>query len=369
MKQTSAFRDRTLARLIQKKIRELAPQDSVKLCHVCGTHEWTITHSGIRSLLPKSISLIAGPGCPVCVVPAREIDEAVWLTMNGVTVVTFGDMYKDPGSEMSLEDAKSRGGDVRVVYSVRDAVAMARKEPKRDFVFFAIGFETTTPMNALEIPRCQENLSFLVSHRLIPPAMEFLAKLDDLNIDGFIAPGHVSTIIGARPYRKFPEEYGMPTVIAGFEPLDVLMTVYMLLRQIRSGRPRLENEYARAVTHDGNVRAQEAISKVFDVVNDAWRGLGVIPASALQLKEEFSRQDARQRYDIEVGPGRDLYPGCCCHLVIIGKITPRECPLFMKACTPETPKGACMVSSEGTCRIWTHEEGLSSLEGSYSRLP
>ncbi|RLI34077.1 hydrogenase formation protein HypD [Candidatus Bathyarchaeota archaeon] len=353
-----SFRDRDLARLIVEKIRELEPPRPVKFCHVCGTHEWTITHSGLRALLPERVSVIAGPGCPVCIVPAREIDEAVWLALNGVTVVTFGDMYRVPGSERSLEDAKSLGGDVRVVYSVRDAVEMARREPGRDFVFFAIGFETTAPMNAIEIPRSPENLSFLVSHRLIPPAMELLVEMEDLNIDGFIAPGHVSTIIGMKPYLRFPQRYGMPTVIAGFEPLDVLMAVYMLLRQIREGRARLENEYTRAVTYEGNVRAQRAIEEVFETVDGAWRGIGVIPSSTLRLREEFSERDARKRYDIEVGPGRDIYPGCSCHLVIIGKITPRECPLFLKACTPEKPKGACMVSSEGTCRIWALESGL-----------
>jgi len=355
---TSAFRDRELARRIKEKIEEIAPSRPVKLCHVCGTHEWTITHSGIRSLLPGEVSLIAGPGCPVCIVPAREIDEAVWLALNGVTIVTFGDMFRDPGSEMSLEDASSRGADVRVVYSVRDAVSMARREPEREFAFFAIGFETTTPMNAVEISGCPENLSFIVSHRLIPPAMEFLTELDDLNVDGFIAPGHVSTIIGAEAYRRFPEEYGVPTVVAGFEALDVLMTVYMLLKQMKERKPRLENEYTRAVTYEGNVRAQETIRRVFDVVDGSWRGIGSIPSSTLKLREEYAELDARERYEIDVGPGRDIYPGCSCHLVIIGKITPDECPLFMKACTPERPKGACMVSSEGTCRIWTYQHEL-----------
>ena len=352
MEKLSAFRDRELAGSIQEKIREITPSERVKICHVCGTHEWTITHSGLRTLLPKSVSLIAGPGCPVCVVPAREIDEAVWLSLNGTTVVTFGDMYRAPGSEMSLEDAKSRGGEVRVVYSVRDAVEMAGKEPENEFVFFAIGFETTAPMNALEIPKCPGNLSFLASHRLIPPAMESLAEMEGLDIDGFIAPGHVSTIIGERPYRKFVDRYGVPTVIAGFEPLDVLMAVYMILRQLGSGQPNLENEYTRAVKYEGNVRALEAISRVFDVADGSWRGIGRIPSSNLKIKDEFSEQDARKRYDIDVGAGRDIYPGCSCHLVIIGKITPIECPLFMKACTPERPKGACMVSSEGTCKIW-----------------
>jgi len=354
LEQFRGFRDRELGELLVKGIRELEPPDPVKICHVCGTHEWTITHAGLRHLLPENVSLIAGPGCPVCIVPAREIDEAIWLSLNGATVVTFGDMYRAPGSETSLEDAKSRGGDVRVVYSVRDAVEMATKDPSREFVFFAIGFETTTPMNAVEAERCPENLSFLVSHRLIPPALDALAGMDDLNLDGFIAPGHVSTVIGMKPYLKYPE-MGMPTVIAGFEPLDVLMGVYMILKQIEEGQPKLENEYSRAVTFEGNVKAQEAVARVFDTVDGAWRGLGIIPDSALKLKEEFSAHDARLKYEIEVGPGRDVYPGCSCPQVILGKISPDECPLFMKACTPEKPKGACMVSQEGTCRIWAIE--------------
>ena len=358
MEKLLKFRDRNLARLITDKIRELTPPEPVKFCHVCGTHEWTLTHSGLRTLLPKNVSLIAGPGCPVCIVPAREIDEAVWLSLNGMTLVTFGDMYRAPGTERSLADAKASGGEVRVVYSVRDALEMAEKERDREFVFFAIGFETTAPANAIEIPRSPKNLSFLVSHRLIPPAMELLVKLEDLNIDGFIAPGHVSTIIGMKPYRRFPEHYGMPTVIAGFEPLDMLMAVYMLLRQIRSGRARLENEYTRAVTYEGNIRAQRFISEVFDTVNGGWRGIGEIPSSTLRLKREFSEHDARENYDIKVEKSRDIYPGCRCHLVIIGKITPQECPLFMKTCTPEKPKGACMVSSEGTCRIWAAQSEL-----------
>jgi len=349
------FRDKKLAREITKKIHDIAPSELVKLCHVCGTHEWTLTHSGIRSLLPDTVKLIAGPGCPVCIVPAREIDEAVWLAENDVTIVTFGDMFRDPGSEKSLEDAKSNGADVRVVYSVLDALDLARNEPDREFVFFGIGFETTVPMNAVVLPESPGNLSFLMSHRVIPPGMEFLVNLEDLNVNGFIAPGHVSTIIGEKAYEKFPKEYGVPTVVAGFEPLDMLMSVYMLLRQLHLREPKLENEYTRAVSYQGNLKAQKVIDDTFDVVDGGWRGIGVIPDSMLQLKEKYSDKDARVKYDIDVGPGRDIYPGCSCHMVIIGKIDPDQCPLFMKACTPERPKGACMVSSEGTCRIWaTH---------------
>jgi hydrogenase expression/formation protein HypD len=321
------------------------------ICHVCGTHEWTISHAGLRALLPENVNLIAGPGCPVCIVPAKEIDEAIWLSMNGATVFTFGDMYRVPGSTLSLEDAKSRGGEVMVVYSVKDALKIAAKNPAKQYVFFAVGFETTTPMNAVEAENCPENLSFLVSHRLIPPALDLLASMDDFNLDGIIAPGHVSTIIGMKPYQKYPQ-MGVPTVIAGFEPLDVLMSVHMILKQLQRKESKLENEYSRAVSFEGNVKAQEVVARVFDTVDGAWRGLGTIPDSALRLREEYYAQDARLRYEIEVGPGRDVYPGCKCPQVILGMIFPDKCPLFMTGCTPEKPKGACMVSREGTCRIW-----------------
>ena len=357
----NAYRDRDLARRVTQKIKEIAPKETVKLCHVCGTHEWTITHGGIRNLLPETVQLIAGPGCPVCIVPAREIDEAVWLAENDVTVVTFGDMFRDPGSEKSLEDAKSKGADVRVIYSVRDLLAIARNEPEKEFVFFAIGFETTVPMNAVVIPDSPHNLSYLISHKVIPPAIDFLIELEDLNINGIIAPGHVSTIIGEKAYEKYPKEYGVPTVIAGFEPMDMLMSVYMLLRQLDEGKPLLENEYKRVVSYEGNLKAQKIIDHVFKVVDGSWRGIGIIPDSTLQLREKYQDKDARVKYDIDVGPGRDIYPGCSCHLVIIGKINPNKCSLFNKTCTPETPKGACMVSVEGTCRIWASHGGYEVL--------
>ncbi|KPV62028.1 MAG: Hydrogenase formation hypA family protein [Candidatus Bathyarchaeota archaeon BA2] len=299
------------------------------------------------------MDVIAGPGCPVCILPAAEIDEAISLALNEVTVVTFGDVIRVPGSESSLQEAKASGGDVRIVYGVGDAVRMAEKEPDKDFVFFAIGFETTAPSTAIEIlNKPPQNLSFLVSHRLIPPAMELLLGVGNLHIDGFIAPGHVSTIIGMKPYEIFPNAYRMPTVIAGFEPLDVLFAISMLLQQLKDGEARLENEYKRSVTWEGNVKAQRLMEQVFSVVDGCWRGLGKLPLSALALKEEFLEYDARKKYDLQIERPRDLMPGCLCHLVMIGKIKPPECPLYMKACTPQTPKGACMVSIEGTCRIW-----------------
>jgi hydrogenase expression/formation protein HypD len=297
--------------------------------------------------------VIAGPGCPVCIIPAAEIDEAIALALKGVTIVTFGDLLRVPGSEMSLQDAKAQGGDVRVVYSVSDAVKMAEKEPSRDFAFFAIGFETTAPSTAVEIlNKPPSNLSFLVSHRLIPPVMELLLGIGDLHIDGFIAPGHVSTIIGVKPYEIFPKAYHMPTIVAGFEPLDVLFAVSMLLRQIHNNEAKLENEYSRVVTWEGNLKAQRLMKEVFDVTAGHWRGIGRVPASALALKEEFSQHDARKKYNVKIENAKDLLPGCFCHLIMLGKIKPPECKLYMKECTPQSPRGACMVSMEGTCRIW-----------------
>ena len=348
------FRDPKLAKRLTTKIAKLASKkETVKICHVCGTHEWTITHYGLRELLPENVEVIAGPGCPVCIVPASEIDEAVELALRGVTVTCFGDVFRVPGSHKSLIDAKAEGADVKVVYSVSDAVNLANNEPEKEFAFFAVGFETTAPSTAVEILRDPpENLSFLISHRLIPPAMKALVEMEDLSLDGFIAPGHVSTIIGLKPYEIFPEKYGMPTVIAGFEPLDVLFAVYMILKQLVEGKAKLENEYTRAVRWEGNLKAQRFMHDVFNVVDGRWRGLGSIESSKFILRKKYSMLDAHLRYDLKIEEGVDIRPGCRCHLVIIGRIKPTECPLFMKACTPRKPVGACMVSSEGTCRIW-----------------
>jgi len=353
MKEQNKFRDPILAKKVAEQIHKIAPSHNVKFCHVCGTHEWTITHYGLRAMLPKTVDVIAGPGCPVCILPAAEIDEAIQLALKGITIATFGDVIRVPSSESSLQEAKASGADVRVVYSPADAVEMAKKETDKEFVFFAIGFETTAPSTAIEVlGKPPKNLSFLVSHRLIPPAMELLLGVGDLYIDGFIAPGHVSTIIGLKPYEIFPKAYRMPTIVAGFEPLDILFAVSMLLKQIRGNEAKLENEYTRSVNWEGNVKAQRLIEKAFNVVDGSWRGLGKLPTSALALKEDYDELDARKKYDIKIEHSRDLMPGCQCHLVMIGKIKPPECPLFMKACMPHTPKGACMVSIEGTCRIW-----------------
>jgi hydrogenase expression/formation protein HypD len=348
------FRDPELARRVADKIRELAPRkDTIKFCHVCGTHEWTITHYGLRSLLPANVEVIAGPGCPVCIVPAAEIDEAVQLSQKGVVVTCFGDVIRVPGSTQSLLEAKAGGADVRIVYSLTDAIRMAENEPGKEFAFFAVGFETTAPSTAVEVlNKPPKNFSFLVSHRLIPPAMELLLGVGDLQIDGFIAPGHVSAIIGLKPYELFPKVYRMPTVVAGFEPIDVLMSIYMLLRQYKERKPRLENEYGRLVRYEGNPKAIELMNKAFVVTGGNWRGIGRLPDSALELRREFEAYDAHAKFGVKIAQGRDILLGCECHLVVIGKIKPDQCPMFMKACTPQKPVGACMVSNEGTCRVW-----------------
>ncbi len=322
------FRDPELAKSVAEKIKALAPKrETVKFCHVCGTHEWTITHFGLRSLLPENVEVIAGPGCPVCIVPATEIDEAVQLAKKGVVVTCFGDVLRVPGSESSLLETKAEGADVRVVYGVSDAVEMAKHEPEKEFAFFAVGFETTAPSTAVEVlVKPTKNLSFLVSHRLIPPAMELLLGVGDLQIDGFIAPGHVSAIIGLKPYELFPKVYRMPTVVAGFEPMDVLMAVYMLLRQHRDGSARLENEYSRIVKPEGNPRAIEIMKKAFNVTAGNWRGIGRLPDSALSLREEFADYDAPMKHDVHVEQGKDILLGCECHLVIIGKSSPTSAP-------------------------------------------
>lgn len=349
------FRDANLAKRVVEEIRKIASGlHTVKICHVCGTHEWTVTHFGLRSLLPDNVEVIAGPGCPVCIVPASEIDEAVQLALKGKVVTCFGDVLRVPGSKKSLLDAKAEGADVRVVYGVGDAVKMAGKQKDEEFVFFAIGFETTAPSTAVEvINNPPGNLSFLVSHRLIPPAMKLLVKMEELSLNGFIAPGHVSTIIGVNPYQTFPQLYGMPTVVAGFEPLDVLFGVYMILKQLKEDKPRLENEYVRAVRPQGNLKARKMMRKVFQVEDGEWRGLGVIPSSTFKLRKQYEGADAHLKYGVRVKEAVDIPPGCKCHLVIVGKIKPTECPLFMTTCTPQKPVGPCMVSSEGTCRIWT----------------
>lgn len=360
---TEEFRDSKKAERISSKIRKTAKSlGQIKLMNVCGTHEMAIVKHGIRDLIPENVNLIAGPGCPVCVTPAREIDEAIELAKQEVKVTTFGDMIKVPGSYSSLFEAKTDGADVEIVYGILDAVEIARENPKIEVVHVAIGFETTTPTTAAELAKNPpENFSVLVSHRVMPPVMEFLLTSGETDIDGYICPGHVSTIIGSGPYEPLSEKYGIPQVIAGFEPLDVLLAILMLIQQKKEGRGEVENEYERFVRPEGNVKAKKRMEEVFENTDDIWRGFPLIPDSKLKLRNGFESYDAHKKFGIRIKKEKEFAEGCRCDEVLKGLINPPECPLFQKDCTPDSPKGPCMVSYEGACNVWAKYEGSTPL--------
>jgi hydrogenase expression/formation protein HypD len=331
--------------------------------HVCGSHEWTITHHGVRSLLPENVEVRAGPGCPVCVTPAADIDAAVNLALDGKTILTYGDMSRAKGSIHSLAEARTLGGDVRVVYSVHDAVEIARSRQEKEFVFFAVGFETTTPATAYEILEGPpSNLRFLTSYRYVPSAVEAVSRSPDLRVDAFINAGHAATITGMKAYKPCFDECRKSMVFSGFEPLDVLISIAMILEQIRTNEPKMENEYTRSVTWEGNLKAQSTMWKTFDLSEGYWRGVATIPQSSLNLREEFSQLDAREQYGLTAkNTGEGFVKNARCADVIVGKIDPPECPLYMKECTPAGPLGPTMVSSEGTCKIWADQRMLSKM--------
>lgn len=340
------------ARQLADAIALLAPPTPVKIVHVCGTHEMAITQHGLRRFLPETVEILEGPGCPVCVTPTADIDAAVQIAEAGAIVCTFGDMTRVPGTRLTLEQARSKGCDIRVVLSIDEAARIAR-ETDRQVVFFAVGFETTTPMTAailLDDPPA--NLSVLVSHKKIPEAMGVLLGLPGTNIDGYLAPGHVSTILGIAPYEKHLARFQIPVVIGGFEPLDILYAIALILRQIRDGKGFVENAFPRAVATEGNPAAQVLIETVFESAEVRWRGIGTIPDSGVQLREEFQQFDARERFRIHGDTGDEEIPGCRCADVLTARATPADCPLFGTRCTPLTPVGPCMVGSEGACSIW-----------------
>ncbi len=351
------FRSSKYAKAVADEIRRLSQGRTVRIVHVCGTHEDTISSHGLRSLLPEEVTLVAGPGCPVCVCAAQDVDMAIELAKQGHIITTFGDMIRVPATSSSIVKERANGADVRVVYGVSDAVEIARKNPEKDVVFIGAGFETTAPTMAVEIVRGPpSNFSILTSLKIIPPAMEILVGLEGFAVDGFITPGHVSAIIGTNAFSSLAETHGVPCVAAGFEPLDVLEATRMILLQMKEGRTESENEYTRVVKPEGNIAAQKILDKAFKVDDAPWRGLGVIPNSGLFIRDEFSEHDARKRYDFPPMESVDILPGCQCHEVILGMIDPTECPLFGKRCTVEDPYGPCMVGHEGTCRI-RHESG------------
>jgi len=356
MRYVDEYRSPALIRELAEEIGRLADRPC-KIMEVCGGHTHAIYKHGLQDLLPPNVELVHGPGCPVCVIPMGRIDDAIAIArMPGVIFTTFGDMMRVPSSRGSLLDAKAEGADVRFVYSPLDALALARRTPNREVVFFAVGFETTAPSTAATLLRAREeglrNFSVFCNHVTIIPAIKAILDSPDMRLDGFIGPGHVSTIIGLRPFEFIPRSYGKPVVVAGFEPADVLQSVVMILRQLRSGTARVENQYARVVRPDGNRKALEILSATMELrPYFEWRGLGFINHSALRLRDELAAWDAEKRFAV---PGvRVTDPKACqCGEVLKGVIKPWQCRVFGNACTPETPIGTCMVSPEGACAAY-----------------
>lgn len=344
---------RALIAEIKKEAEKL--REKPRIMEVCGTHTVAMFRHGIRDLVGDAIELVSGPGCPVCVTPGSTIDTAVAYARQGCIVATFGDMMRVPGTIASLLSARTEGGDIRVVTSPMAVADIAAANPGKRVVFLAVGFETTVPGTGLlieaAISRGLTNVYVLVAHRLIPPAMKALLEARDQRISGFLCPGHVSAIIGLAPYRQLNTEFNIPCVVAGFEPLDILRSILMLLRQLRQGRSEAEIQYSRAVHPEGNPRALRLISRIFEPADSFWRGLGVIPASGLALREGFRRFDVRHNLEVDIPPSMTS-TGCMCGEVLRGVISPLGCPRFALSCTPDTPMGPCMVSSEGACSTY-----------------
>ena len=362
MKYIDEFRDGDVAKGLAGAIRrEAHPDRRYHFMEFCGGHTHAISRYGVSDLLPDNVRMIHGPGCPVCVLPIGRVDQAIRLALDeGVTLCTYGDCLRVPASDgLSLLKAKAHGGDIRMVYSSADAVALAQKNPDKQVVFFAIGFETTTPPTAVAIKQAAalglKNFSVLCCHVLTPSAISSILESPEVRqwgtvpLDGFIGPAHVSTIIGSRPYEFFAEEYRKPVVIAGFEPLDVMQAIRMLIRQVNEGRAEVENEFSRAVDRNGNLKAQQLVGEVFEMRKSfEWRGLHVLPYSALRIRRQFAEFDAEIRFNLHYKPVPD-HKACECGAILRGVKRPQDCKLFGTVCTPENPIGSCMVSSEGAC--------------------
>ena len=362
MKYIDEFRDRALARRLATAIQSEAHTGrEYRLMEFCGGHTHAIFRYGVQDLMPDNVRFIHGPGCPVCVLPTARIDQAMAMAeQHGVILCTYADLMRVPaGDRRSLLEAKAGGADIRMLYSTRDALTIARATPDRQVVFFAIGFETTTPPTAVAMIQARteglENFSVFCNHLLTPPALRAIldsATPDAVAIDGILGPSHVSTIIGSRPYGFVPVDYRKPVVIAGFEPLDLMQSTLMLIRQINRGSREVEIQYTRAVTPAGNRKAQGLMDRVFSLRRRfEWRGLGFLPQSALRVAEGYSAMDAELRFPVDVGPGRDI-EGCECPAILRGVKEPTDCKLFGAVCTPENPMGSCMVSSEGACAAY-----------------
>ena len=355
MKFLSEYRDPELARSLVDRIRARSSR-RWRLMEVCGGQTHTIVKQGIPEVLGESVELIHGPGCPVCVTPLEQIDRALNLAGRPEVIFTsFGDMLRVPGSDCDLFQIRARGGEVKVVYSPLDALELARKNPQREVVFFAVGFETTAPANAMAVWRARElgieNFSVLVSHVTVPPAITAILESDDNRVQGFLAAGHVCTVMGWEEYEPLADRYRVPIVVTGFEPVDILEGIWMAVQQLEEGRHEVENQYARSVRRDGNLPAREIIGRVFELVDRQWRGIGEIPMSGLGLREEFAAWDAERKFDL-AGIRASEPAECRAGDVLRGRIKPIECAAFGTACTPESPLGAPMVSSEGACAAY-----------------
>ena len=356
MRYLEAFRNPKAAAALRARIHDRARalpagRKRVAIMEVCGSHTMAVSRYGIRQILPEQVELISGPGCPVCVTPPGYVDAAIELARSGIIIVTFGDMLNVPGSAQSLAQCRAAGGRIEICYSPTAALELAAGQPDREVVFLAIGFETTIAPVVSLVPEATrrgiDNLSLLTAFKLVPPALSALLADADVAVDAFLCPAHVSAIIGANAYRPYAEK-GVPCVIAGFEPLDILLGLDGVLEQVLAGQATVDNQYSRVVRPDGNPKAQALIGRYLVPVDATWRGMGTIPASGMALRGEFARHDAQKRFDIVVGPGTES-PGCLCGDVIKGKRRPMECAMFGSACTPEHPVGPCMVSSEGSC--------------------
>jgi hydrogenase expression/formation protein HypD len=355
MKFIDEFRDPALARTLLARIKARSTRP-VRLMEFCGGHTHAILRYGLRTLLPPTIDLRSGPGCPVCVTANADLDRAIALTqVPGLILTTFGDMVRVPGSRQSLQDARAAGADVRMVYSTLDALQIARDNPAHPVVFLGVGFETTAPTVAAAILQAEVqglgNFSVLSLHKLTPPATRAILDAGQVALHGIIGPGHVTTIIGSDAWEFLPAGYGVPVAIAGFEPLDILRAVADLVDMVEERHPAVANSYARSVTRQGNPKALEVMGRVFEVGTANWRGLGLVPASGLIFRQEFTRFDAARLFAVEPGPTRE-HKGCLCGDVLRGTVMPPQCPLFGQACTPARPIGPCMVSAEGACAAY-----------------
>lgn len=363
------FRDPVLAKQLAATLARLVEETGrpVAVMHVCGSHEQAIAKFGLRSLFPKNLEVIMGPGCPVCVTDVPEVDEGVVLAGKGIRIATYGDMLKVPGTVKSLADAQATGAKIDIVYSPAQAVEIAKRNPDEDLVFFATGFETTAVATAaILVNDPPKNFSVLSAHKYIPPVMEIVAEMPESRVEGFLAAGHAATITGWGVFEPFVERHKVPVVVAGFEPLDILAGLVELVTLIRDRSPRVVNTFPRCVTKEGNLAAQEQLWKVFRPIGGRWRGIAHVPNGNLRLREEFAHVDARRKYTIDVTALWDYAPPqlagqCICGDIMAGIKNPNQCRLFNKECVPENPVGACMVSNEGTCKIWHLYGGIPDL--------